>query len=102
MIPPSRCNLPVKKLGSTRVASIAMVNMRSPFFATESGIDIRIIKAFRQGERKSSCARTMVVTINMELERMLLHSRATSTVNPGMCTNTPCCCTGTPAAAKSR
>ena len=90
-----------EETGSTRVASMAMANMRSPFLATERGIAAAITKAFRQGERKRSCARTMVVTSNIELDRMLLHSRATSTVNPEMCSSMPRCSTGTPAAMKS-
>ena len=44
----------------------------------------------------------MVVTTSIELERILLHSGATSSVNPGMWTNMPCCATGMPTAAKSK
>src|ERR1035437_339657 len=43
----------------------------------------------------------MVVTSNIELERILLHSCATSTVKPGIASLTPSCATGTPAAVKS-
>ncbi len=84
MIPPWRWSLPVKKLRSTRVVSSAMTKMRSPFFATESGIATATTSTLRQGERNRSCAKTMVVTTRIKLDRMLLHSRATSTVNPGM------------------
>lgn len=43
----------------------------------------------------------MVVTSNIELERMLLHSCASSTVKPGMVSRTPSWATGTATAAKS-
>jgi aldehyde dehydrogenase (NAD+) len=85
-----------------RVASIAIANMRSPFLATEIGIATAMTKIFRHEERKSICARTMVVTSNIELDRMLLHSRATSTVKSGMCSSIPRCSTGTPAAMKRK
>jgi hypothetical protein len=86
---------------STRVVSMARTNTRSPFFATERGIATVIAKAFCQAERKLTCARTMVVTASSKLERMLLHSWATSTVNPGMVSCIPSCVTGTPLTAKS-
>src|SRR5579863_8067074 len=44
----------------------------------------------------------MVVTARMRLERMLLHSGATSSVNPGICTNMPSCVAGTLVSQKSR
>ena len=71
------------KLRSTRVVSMARTNIRSPFLATDIGIATAITKAFRQTERKSICARTIVVTTSIKLERMLLHSLASSIVNPG-------------------
>src|SRR5579863_8275709 len=72
--------------------------MRSPFFATDRGMATATTTAFRHTERKPNCARTMVVISNIELDRMLLHSLATSTVKPGMVSMKPFCATGTPAA----
>src|SRR5208282_5411430 len=43
----------------------------------------------------------MLVTRSIELDRMLLHSLATSTVKSGMVSRTPLWVTGTPTAAKS-
>src|SRR5271166_2240336 len=37
----------------------------------------------------------MVVTMSTRLERILLHSGATSRVSPGICTNMPSCVAGT-------
>src|ERR1035441_8909963 len=51
MIPPSRWSLPVRNFGSTRVPSMAIVKMRRPFLATESGTAMQINNAFRHGER---------------------------------------------------
>src|SRR5579864_8585507 len=43
----------------------------------------------------------MLVTINMRLERKLLHSCATSRVSPGIESMIPSCVTGTPTAENS-
>ena len=51
---------------------------------------------------KASALKTMVVTTNIRLERMLLHSRATSTVKPGIVSRVPSSATGIPTAEKSR
>ncbi len=56
---------------------MASTKIRSPFLATESGIANATTTLFRQAVRKSICAKTIVVTTNIKLERMLLHSRAT-------------------------
>ena len=48
-----------------------------------------IASHFRHDERSRSCARIIVVINNIELERMLLHSVATSTVKPGISIRTP-------------
>src|ERR1700733_452405 len=74
--------------------------MRKPFFAIESGMATAMTRALRHGERKSTCASTMVVTSSIELERMLLHSCDTSTMRPGMLSTTPSWDTGTPTAEK--
>ena len=79
-----------------------MVNIRSPFLATESGIATATTKAFRHGERRRSCASTMVVTTSIKLERMLLHSGATARIRSGMCNSRPRCSTGTRATTKRR
>ncbi len=63
--------------------------MRRPFFATDRGMATAAAKVFRQAERKLTCASTMVVTTNIRLERMLLHSGATSTVKPGIVMRVP-------------
>ena len=102
MTPPCRWSLPVRKLGSTFVVSTPSTNMRSPFLATERGIATATTTTFRQDDRNSKCATTVVVTSNIMLERMLLHSGATSMVNPGICTSMPRCSIGIPAAAKSK
>ena len=73
-IPPCRCSLPVRYPGSTRVPSIAIVKIRKPFLAIERRTASPITKAFRDGERRQSWAKTMVVTSNIELDRILLHS----------------------------
>ncbi len=99
--PPLWWNRPVKKLGSTRVLSIPIVKIRSPFLATDRGIANKIIRNFRHGVRRSICARTMVVTSNMRLDRMLLHSRATSTFRPGIDSTIPARTFGTPKAENS-
>ena len=57
--------------------------------ATETGIARAITSHFRHVVRNRSCARIMVVISNIELERMLLHSLATSTVSPGMSIRMP-------------
>src|SRR5579863_5298671 len=44
----------------------------------------------------------MLVTINIRLDRKLLHSVATSRLNPGIERNTPSCTTGTPNAESKR
>src|SRR5437762_255407 len=44
----------------------------------------------------------MLATSNITLERILLHSRATSMFAPGIERTTPCCETGTPVTAKMR
>src|SRR5208283_3316375 len=57
---------------------------------------------FAQAERSKRWASTIVVTNNIRLERILLHSSATSSVSPGIVNWTPSCVTGTPAVAKRR
>src|SRR5579862_823587 len=79
-----------------RVPSMAMVKMRTPFLAIERGIAAAITTAFRQLERRNRCARTILVTTNMRLDRKLLHSCATSRLSPGIESTTPFCETGTP------
>ena len=51
-----------------------MVKIRSPFFAIERGIEARTTTVFRQKVRRNRCASTMLVTINIRLDRKLLHS----------------------------
>src|SRR5258708_1700375 len=80
---------------------MAIVKIRSPFFATERGIATRTTRTLPQPERRKRCASTMLQTTNIRLERMLLHSLATSTVKPGMVSKTPSFATGTPTAANS-
>ena len=99
--PPLWWNRPVKKLGSTRVVNIPIAKIRNPFLATDRGIANKIIRIFRHGVRRSTCASTMVVTSNMRLERMLLHSRATSMFRPGMDSKIPSRALGTPKAENS-
>jgi hypothetical protein len=57
--------------------------------ASVSGIAAAISKAFRHQERRKGCAKTMVITISTKLDRMLLHSRATSILGPGMSKTVP-------------
>ena len=75
--------------------------MRMPFLATDRGTTSNTTRSFFQVLRSSTWARTIVVTSNIKLDRMLLHSRATSTVRPGIDTRTPVRDTGTPTAEKS-
>jgi hypothetical protein len=76
--------------------------MRRPFFATDKGTARAITMSFLQRERKRICAKTMVVTNNIMLDRMLLHSGATSIVNPGIVISIPACSTGTPTTERSK
>ena len=71
-------------------------------FTTDNGTATKMATVFRQVERNRTCASTMVVTKSMELERMLLHSCATSTERPGIVSTNPSCETGTPAALNSQ
>src|SRR5580698_9383124 len=75
---------------------MAITKMRKPFLATDNGTATATTNNFRQKERNRSWASTMVVTTSIKLERMLLHSFATSTVKPGMVRKKPSCDTGTP------
>ena len=59
----------------------------------------RVTMVFRQVERNSIWAKIMVVTTNIKLEGMLLHSRATSIVKPGM---VMCCHPERPESRQSR
>src|SRR5271165_4651793 len=68
----------------------------------ERGIAARMTTPLPQAERSKRWASTIVVTNNIRLERILLHSSATSSVSPGMVNRTPSCVTGTPAVAKRR
>jgi len=70
--------------------------------AIDKGIATATTRAFRQNERKSRWARTITVTSNIKLDRMLLHSGATSRVNPGICRSVPLCATGISNAWKSK
>src|SRR5271166_5003094 len=78
------------------------MKIRNPFLAMERGIAANITRTLPQGEPSKSWASTMVVTNKIRLERMLLHSSATSSVSPGIVSRRPSCVTGTPAIAKSR
>jgi len=80
---------------------MAIVKIRSPFFATERGMAARTTRTLPQPEPRKRCASTMLQTTNIRLERMLLHSLATSTVKPGIVSKTPFCATGTPTAANN-
>src|SRR5947208_5795836 len=95
-IPPWWCSLPVRKAGSTRVPSIESVTIRSAFFAIERGTVAAITAALHHGERRLTCERTMLAINNITLERILLHSRATSMLTPGIERTNPWCETGTP------
>ncbi len=77
------------------------VKILTAFFSTESGTAKRTIKVLRQIDFRNKWASTRVVTNSIRLDRMLLHSRATSTVTPGIEMNIPFCMTGMPNAAKS-
>src|SRR5271166_2655989 len=68
----------------------------------ERGIAARMTIPLPQAERSKRWASTIVVTNNIRLERILLHSSATSSVSPGIVNWTPSCVTGTPAVAKRR
>ena len=83
-IPPWRCNLPSRKLGSDRVPSSAIVNIRTAFFATDKGIAAITSRVFLHLERRKSWAKTRVVTTSIMVERMLLHDCATSMSSPGI------------------
>src|SRR3981189_2942747 len=76
--------------------------MRRPFLAADKGTATAMTKSFLQGEHNRTWAKTMVVTINIKLDRILLHSAATSTVNPGIEISIPVWSTGTPAAQSSK
>lgn len=82
--------------------SITIVKIRKPFLATDRGTAIPMAKALRHGECKKSWARTIVVIRSIELDRMLLHSFAISSDNPGMVRTTPSRTTGTPTVVKSK
>jgi hypothetical protein len=84
-----------------RVANIASVKMRTPFLKSDRGMTSKINRVFRQAVRRHTCESTMVITNNIRLERILLHSRATSTVSPGIETRTPSREAGTPTAENS-
>ena len=100
-MPPCRCRFPCRNPGSTRVPSNEMMKIRSPFLAIERGIAARTTTVFRQKDRRNRCASTILVTINIRLERKLLHSCATSRVNPGIDNMIPSCETGIPKAENS-
>jgi hypothetical protein len=87
--PPSRWSCPVRHLPSTRVPNIVMAKIRNPFLRSERGTASKTRRASRHDVRNSTCARTIVATSNIRLERMLLHSCATSTFGPGMERKTP-------------
>src|SRR5579872_429425 len=78
-----------------------MVKIRIPFLKIESGMAVKTTALFRQRERRNKCASTMLVTINIRLDRKLLHSCATSRVNPGIDRMIPFCTTGIPKAENS-
>jgi hypothetical protein len=101
IIPPSWCSFPDRNEGSTLVASIAMVKMRNPFLATDRGITKSTAAVLLHGDRSISQANTMVVISSIRLERILLHTFATSSVNPGIESNKPSCATGTWTVTKS-
>ena len=100
-MPPCRCRFPCRNPGSTRVPSIEITKIRRPFLAIERGIAARTTTVFRPKDRRNRWASTMVVTINIRLDRKLLHSCATSRVNPGIDRMTPFCVTGIPNAENS-
>ena len=101
-MPPCWCRLPCKNPGSTRVPSMEMMKIRTPFLAIERGTAAKTTTACRQKERRNKCASTMLVTSNIRLERKLLHSWATSRLNPGIVNMIPFCVTGTPSAENSQ
>ena len=101
-MPPFRCKFPYRNPGSTWVVSMAMVKIRSPFLAIERGSVARTTVVFRQKDRRNKCASTMLVTTSTKLERRLLHSWATSSLNPGIDSMIPSCVTGTPKAENSK
>src|SRR5271166_1493712 len=68
----------------------------------ERGMMARMTRAFPQAERSKRWASTILLTSNTRLERILLHSLATSMFSPGIDSTTPSCPTGTRAVAKSR
>ena len=54
------------------------------FFAIDSGTATSTAPILLQTERRNKCANTMLVTKSIKLERILLHSMATSMLSPGI------------------
>ena len=69
--------------------------MRMPFLTKDKGIAAATSKLLRHQEPSKRWASTNVVITSIRLERMLLHSRATSMSSPGMDSIIPSCVTGT-------
>jgi hypothetical protein len=80
--------------GHSRSKSSTIVKMRNPFFATDSGITAAATNAFRHHDRRNRWAKTMAVTNSIRLDRILLHSRATSISSPGIDNMIPSCVAG--------
>src|ERR1700731_3956542 len=77
---------------------MAMVKIRIPFLKIERGMATSTTADFLQKERRNKCARTMLVTISIRLDRRLLHSWATSRLSPGIDSRMPSWVTGMPKA----
>jgi hypothetical protein len=78
--PPSWCKRPVRKLGLTCTASRVSVEMRIPFLMTKTGTAATSNIARRQFVRRNRCPASKHVISNACVERMPLHSLATSIV----------------------